>query len=37
MEENNVVTKEINDTQTQFILLTMSHIDYKIGKISVGW
>ena len=31
--DNNTVTMEINDTETQFLLLTMSHIEYKIGKI----
>ena len=25
--------KEMNDTETQFLLLTKSHIEYKIGKI----
>ena len=24
--------KEMNDTETQFLLLTKSHIEYKIGK-----
>ena len=33
MADNNTVTKEINSTETQFLLLTMSHIEYKIGKI----
>ena len=33
MVDNNTVTKEMNDTETQFLLLTMSHIEYKIGKI----
>ena len=32
MEDNNTVIKEMNDTETQFLLLTMSHIEYKIGK-----
>ena len=32
MEDNNTVTKEINDTETEFILLTKSHVEYKIGK-----
>ena len=36
MEENNVVTKEMNDSETQFLLLTMSHTEYKIGKIFIG-
>ena len=33
MADNNTVTKEMNNTETQFLLLTMSHIEYKIGKI----
>ena len=33
MADNYTVTKEINETETQFLFLTMSHIEYKIGKI----
>ena len=32
MADNNTVTKMMNDTEAQFLLLTMSHIEYKIGK-----
>ena len=33
MGHNNTVTKEINDIEKQVLLMTMSHIEYKIGKI----
>ena len=41
MEENNSITKNMTDyydydymdMETQFFLLTMNHIEYKIGKV----
>ena len=33
MKDNNTVTKKTNDTEGQFLLLTMSHVEYKIGEL----
>ena len=41
MEDNNTVTKDISsnaniNAETQFLLLTMSYLECKIGKVSNG-